>query len=482
MAVIFFVKSEGVNIATETSNNIRVNRPCGFRVPVEVEIQCHDIVIPGTAISLPLVRLSLNPLSDDAPAILHLSGGPGQGANTSENSAHYWAQWLQDAKIPYELVLIDTRANFGTAGYWACPEYESLSIAIAGETPSSLEEYQRLDGVVETCLKQYNQHLIESGYPQGLTSINSREVVRDLRVLFDSFPHKQWHVWGVSYGSRLSLLLSRDARVKSVVLDSVYPLDKGLLSEWPGILKSSFETHERLYARKGYGDFASTYEQARQSLLDKPMQFNALTWDANETIEFSLTPSRLDALQFFALYDEIMIDDFHQALMKLPENTDYLINLVDIFVSSNFDKEFNTLLFWAVECQDNSRVSEQTYRSFFPSSSYSALQDEALMLEWQFDVCRLPIFSNSPVAAEPVELKVPTLVIAGEHDPITPSSWATEIAAKSESIQLIKVEGAGHAVLASRPCLWPALVQFWQGASVSVDRECIVENLQQAEQ
>lgn len=448
---------------------------CGFRVPVEVEVQCQRLSFADEALSLPLVRLSLKPFEDTAPAILHLSGGPGQGGNTNEDSVHHWAEWLQENQIPFELVIIDTRANHGATGFWQCPAYEKLSVELAALPIDLRTEYSRLQSTVEACLRQYDQRLREQGIQSGLAALNSQAVAADLKGLFDSFPQREWHLWGVSYGTRLALLMAQDERVSTLVLDSIYPIGKGQISEWPGLLQASFEIHESLY-RQAYGEeFSGVYERAKQALSRKSLSLKGKPWGESEEITLALTPHRLDALQFFTLYDESLIEYFHEALREIPSNSEALDYVAETFIESNFDSQFNTLLFWAVECQDNANSTEQAFRAAFPQSAYSALAEEDLLLEWQYDVCRQAIFDRSAVLSNAVIPQQPTVILAGDLDPITPSKWALAAQSQWPNARLIRDPDVGHAVLISRPCYWSALIKFWQGAEADFEQACAME-------
>jgi len=49
------------------------------------------------------------------------------------------------------------------------------------------------------------------------------------------------------------------------------------------------------------------------------------------------------------------------------------------------------------------------------------------------------------------KIEVPTLVIRGAHDPLSPARWCEEVTALVPEARLVTVEGAGHAVHYSHP-------------------------------
>src|SRR6185503_15624183 len=81
--------------------------------------------------------------------------------------------------------------------------------------------------------------------PASATSAENAADVNDLRL---ALGYDQWNLYGVSYGTRLALTVVRDypQSVRSVILDSVYPLQVNLYTDLPEnfdrALKVLFET------------------------------------------------------------------------------------------------------------------------------------------------------------------------------------------------------------------------------------------------
>ena len=55
---------------------------------------------------------------------------------------------------------------------------------------------------------------------------------------------------------------------------------------------------------------------------------------------------------------------------------------------------------------------------------------------------------------------MPTLLLAGTYDPVTPPSWAEQAAGGLSSSRTVVVDGAGHAVIDAGPCPQQLIVSF----------------------
>ena len=66
------------------------------------------------------------------------------------------------------------------------------------------------------------------------------------------------------------------------------------------------------------------------------------------------------------------------------------------------------------------------------------------------EVCE--VWGVPPRALEPTTSAIPTLVLAGTYDPITPPAWSEFAASTLSAATFITVAGSGHAVYAAGPC------------------------------
>ncbi|HEX9473526.1 MAG TPA: alpha/beta fold hydrolase, partial [Steroidobacteraceae bacterium] len=71
------------------------------------------------------------------------------------------------------------------------------------------------------------------------------------------------------------------------------------------------------------------------------------------------------------------------------------------------------------------------------------------LIEWLLNVCPSWPHATRPAEfAAPLAGPVPVLVLAGEHDPVTPPRYAEAIARTLPNGRVLKVAGQGHGLLA----------------------------------
>ncbi|NDJ34601.1 MAG: hypothetical protein GYB64_08015, partial [Chloroflexi bacterium] len=75
---------------------------------------------------------------------------------------------------------------------------------------------------------------------------------------------------------------------------------------------------------------------------------------------------------------------------------------------------------------------------------------------------------------QPVVSDIPTLILAGEYDPVTPPVWG-EVAERSLTNDLLLIfPGVGHAAIDSGPCPESIVLDFLAAGSVAgLDTSCM---------
>ena len=81
--------------------------------------------------------------------------------------------------------------------------------------------------------------------PEGVnfTVYNSAQSAADVAMLREALGYEEWNLYALSYGTRLAqtILRDNDAGIRSVVLDSAYPIEVNLQTETPTNLKRAMD-------------------------------------------------------------------------------------------------------------------------------------------------------------------------------------------------------------------------------------------------
>ena len=142
-------------------------------------------------------------------------------------------------------------------------------------------------------------------------------------------------------------------------------------------------------------------------------------------------------------------------------DTELLKPLIEPYINHSMTADFNSLTFTAVDCADNPVLVENDYAaSLMKYPLFQAYTRD----QWRYQLCHhLP--SESPlVRASP---QIPTLMLAGALDPITPVSWAQEMHQQWPQSQLRVREKIAHSVLGSDTCLLEHIDDFFDQPNVT---------------
>ena len=175
-----------------------------------------------------LKSLSSSPLPDP---VIYLSGGP--GGSSLQNIAGHGRMW-EEARQYRDVIIFDQRGNKYSNRLNCDPYLYSFNYLL--ETDAEFQELwaeiQELSDeatlpatvlqiVYEACV----DGLTEAG--NDLTQYTSANAVKDLFAMVNALGYEEVNLVGISYGTRLALTAMRDhpQQIRSVVIDSVYPLE-----------------------------------------------------------------------------------------------------------------------------------------------------------------------------------------------------------------------------------------------------------------
>jgi pimeloyl-ACP methyl ester carboxylesterase len=107
-------------------------------------------------------------------------------------------------------------------------------------------------------------------------------------------------------------------------------------------------------------------------------------------------------------------------------------------------------------------------------ASHLGITDDA-SLRAQQDLCRAyGISSANASAAEPVTSSIPTLILAGEYDPVTPPEWGKQAAQTLSHSYFFEFPGSGHGELFGRhDCAIALAASFLDDPSKQPDGSCV---------
>lgn len=479
---------------------------CPFLVIApEVEgetILCGRLIVPesrtnfsGRMISLQ-VALVLSPAREPGPPIVYLEGGPGGSAVMSVPDV-----WTRSALREHAHILVFDQRGTG----YSTPSLDCTPDDWSDEPMRACRDRLSADGV-------------------DLGAYHSRENASDVADLLAVLGVEQASLFGVSYGTRLALTIMRDhpERIVSVILDGVYPLHVNGYDEqaWNGYL-----AFERLFedcwadaaCDAAYPDLRATFLAMVDALDAAPMvddddtaitsedvvnDLFGLLYDTNAlpylpSIIAAAASGDIDA--WLAAQDRIpgtALDDDDDAywaalderllrltgLAELDDLYDYLDTLDDDAYDALTAEAAGAVdddaegMFTSVECHEEVPFNDLdlviAWARELPAQM-RALVDSVIVQFADCDVWAVP--AAEAIENEPVWSGIPTLLLSGAYDPVTPPAWGDEAAAYLSFGTHVVFPNIGHGAVDAHPCPNRIALTFLADPWTMPDTSCVDE-------
>jgi len=252
---------QGTNAQTASRSVVDCSQLTLFDTPIVTpdmgEVECGTLQVPenwsrpdARQISITYVILKSTNPTPKADPILYLEGGPGGSALAGIEA--YANEIFDEMRQDRDIVLFDQRGTLFSSplvcSFFTVEELFDDSLFGSGSGSSTIEltpefdEAQLMEDArlsVGADARRCVHELTASGV--DLRQYNSVASGNDAVALMDALGYPTYNLFGISYGTRLALVMMRDhpdAGIRSVVLDSSFP------PEIPGFERFVTEAHE----------------------------------------------------------------------------------------------------------------------------------------------------------------------------------------------------------------------------------------------
>jgi len=404
---------------------------------IRSQVKCGKLQVPenyqkpnGDKISVNFAVLPAIDNSEYKAPLMFLAGGPGQAAVELATALN---QVFREVRKTRDIILVDQRGT-GESSALECEfdAVENVYTALASE----LNEQE-----VKDCVSQFKG---------DVTQYNSENAIRDFDGIRAALGHEKINIYGGSYGTRAGLVYMRlfPESLESVVLDSVGPIEVpiGMFGQSGArsfnLLIENCQKNESCH--QAFPNLAQEFQAVKKRLANQPVSFDILHPRIGTTTKFVLDDTKFTGNLRFQLYGmegrSMVPLVIHQAYL---ENYQPLIGLM----ARTEDEQlvYTGLLFNIVCNEDMPRISAEDKmhdgdNNFDGNDSHFA---------WQAICPFFPQYRPSEDFYQSVTADIPTLILSGNLDPVTPPSNGDYADKSLPNSHHIVVENASHTVAMS---------------------------------
>ncbi|HTO00279.1 MAG TPA: alpha/beta fold hydrolase [Microthrixaceae bacterium] len=475
-----------------------VDSDCVDRTTDTAAIDCYKLVVPenrakptGRQVELPVLRIRSVGTPAAGPPLVYLHGGPGAGA------VEGWLAWqqLMDG-VPRDLYVYDQRGGGHANPRLDCPERSAALASTLASHPAWAEARQTVGDSIAACHKRLRSQGVE------LSQYDTWNSVQDLEDLRRAIGAESLALVGSSYGTRLALSYQAQYpdRVDSLALSGVDPPGTGGPKAERSLLEPALN---RLFESCNTDlECAAKFPNLKVVFDEAARRLDATPANLSDPFPIRVTGDELNAGVFAGLYDSATIPLLPAAITRIASGDEAVWSSIGSQVAPFLgdDSAFGAQI--GISCGDlaasgsegsSKSASDPGSKSSTDTSSGKAnsSRDETaaasdpgrsrdLVLSgtysfcgfWATDTAERHAQASGPATSPKSKASrnnpPPTLVIAGELDPITPASDA-RAAAKKLAGQYVEIRRGGHDVMLSDPCARLSLRAFMVDPTAPVD-------------
>lgn len=439
-----------------------------------VRARCFELLVPerrarDAGLQLRLFAAVL-PAEAEVPKpdpVLYLQGGPGVSALSALS---YWAR--HPLREQRDIILLDRR-GVGFSRPVLCPQLPAADARVLAEDHAPGEEAAGRSRAALGC----RDSLLEAGLDFG--AWNSRASARDILDLQELLGIEQWNVVALSYGTRLALSLLRESAgvgLRSVVLDSLYPTwapswDTGT-SDFAAILDILFESCAQ------DADCAARFPRLRERFFQTLAALEASPQGATTRLRADSPQEHfvLNAQDFLFAVHQMLYDVRNFSLLPLLiEQVEAQNPALVRRLAQDLARRVTSLsraAYLAVECYERAPLQSEA-RRVLHHTTRPLMHHYHTWFSTDTTICEQWSTQKAPGReTRPVNVDVPTLILSGRYDPVTPSHWGRRVSRTLPDARYYDFPLA-HGVMSAHPCPLGLALAFVEAPRGTLDPECI---------
>lgn len=474
----FFV---GISLAVEASIDTFIPTyetiPCPqtLNVAVGQKIECGYLTVPqsrtqfnGSTIKIFIVTMLSNAKSPQPDPVIYLTGGPGQGASPFLENIYMGGEGLLQNR---NVIMVDQR---GTG-----LSQPSLKCSLANELSTDATVKEQVEAL-KTCYETYKKEKVQ------LFAYNTEENAADLVDLRKALGIQQWNLLGTSYGTRLSLEIMRQdpEGIRSVVLNSTAPTGVSQLGSeaWYQNTKRVFnlmfaDCKADKECNKAFPDLEEKFKALEPMMNKNPIElpytnpktlkkekssngYTALVKALSSNLTFMPT-RKVVPLYITAVYEYYT----KQKPLTLPQEE-------AIFRQEDGGEAIG--MYMSTICHDDYPYTdieklEALLPQFYPYTFGQEKDVDSLV-----EICGFwGAGKATSTFKEPIHSTIPTLLLSGDYDMLTPPAYSEEVASTLPNSRVLSFRGIGHDVWDTNICAHAIVTSFIDNPIGPLEDKCL---------
>jgi pimeloyl-ACP methyl ester carboxylesterase len=412
-------------------------------------------------IDLKLAILKSDSTVPDKDLVVYLAGGPGQSAiQTYPELAPAFAPLLKH----HDVLLLDQRGT-GGSNPLDCPVVEKQMKQLGA---SDLTLAQRVEQV-NKCASEVEK----KSDPRHYTTTDA---IADLEAVREALGATKLNLIGVSYGTRVAqhYAAAHPEAVRSIVLDGVVPNQMVVGETFAEALEGSLKLQsaacsETPACRQAFGDWYATLQQLHATLKDEAPQ--QVTFDdpySYKPVTKTLTADNLVGVVRMFSYSTITAALLPLAIDEAARGNYAPLMGQSKLLSGDLSESMQGGMQLSVICTEDAPLMKPR-----PQDTDLLLGTE--LIDGLLAECK--VWPHDPMPKDfhaPFKSSIPTLLISGERDPVTPPGYADEVLKGLSNGRSLVVKGLGHAEPMYAGCMPDLVDKFITGLEPKkLDAHCL---------
>jgi len=405
-------------------------------------------------LGLKVVRVPARTREANGRALFLLAGGPGQAATSA--FPKLWPVYASLAETR-DVVLLDVRGTGGSAPL-DCPKSDDLSDAFRTGT---------LAEAARRCARSLGD--------RPLDAYGTDALVGDIEAVRVALGYGPIDLLGISYGTRLALAYAarHPNAVRSLVLDGVAPPELVLGGSFgrdgqaalDGLLAECAADEA---CRAAFPDARTKLLGYFDDLARAPITVDLHHPETGAPLRIPVERDGLASVVRSLLYAPELAALLPMTLAEVEQGRYQGLFSQAAALSRSADEGMSLGLLFTIACAEDIPRLRDTDRDAEKASTIGA----ALLDDFREACAHWPV-KPRPAVVLPATLEVPTLLLSGALDPVTPPHWAESLRSRLPRGVHVVVPHAGHSVWA-RGCVPRLVERFLElGSADGLDVACV---------